>query len=114
MEQYEIANITATMFTSLHQMIIVGGHMQLAPHSNVPELIWTRFNLNASLLFHKLVRHGSKYSSFHVQRRTTPDVRNYGSAVPGLGVQKCRGCQGREDNIIREPYESEIFARRGS
>ncbi|KAK2038039.1 hypothetical protein LZ31DRAFT_141512 [Colletotrichum somersetense] len=114
MEKYKIANITATTFTSLHQMILVGGHMQLAPHANVPELIWTPFNLNASLLFHRLVKHGLKYSSFHVQRRTAPDVRKYGSAVPGLGVQKCRDYQGRENNIIREPYESEIFARRGS
>ncbi|EQB51524.1 hypothetical protein CGLO_08927 [Colletotrichum gloeosporioides Cg-14] len=97
------ANITAALFPTLQQMILVGDHMQLAPHADVLELSKPPFNLNVSL-FQRLVERGMEYSSLHIQRRMAPEIRRLLSgwypllvdhdctraqdAVPGMGSQR--------------------------
>ncbi|KAF9872164.1 dead box helicase [Colletotrichum karsti] len=97
------ANVTAALFPSLQQMILVGDHMQLAPHADVLELSRPPFHLNVSL-FQRLVERGVEYSSLQVQRRMAPDIRELLNAwypllvdhectrsqdtVPGMGSQR--------------------------
>ncbi|KAJ0338479.1 hypothetical protein KNSL1_012435, partial [Colletotrichum chrysophilum] len=97
------ANITAALFPTLQQIILVGDHMQLAPHADVLELSKPPFNLNVSL-FQRLVEGGVGYSSLQIQRRMAPEIRRLLSgwypllvdhdctraqdAVPGMGSQR--------------------------
>ncbi|KAI8272076.1 Helicase required for RNAi-mediated heterochromatin assembly 1 [Colletotrichum sp. SAR11_240] len=97
------ANITAALFPTLQQIILVGDHMQLAPHADVLELSKPPFNLNVSL-FQRLVESGVEYSSLQIQRRMAPEIRRLLSgwypllvdhdctraqdAVPGMGSQR--------------------------
>ncbi|KAK2770210.1 dead box helicase [Colletotrichum kahawae] len=97
------ANITAALFPTLQQIILVGDHMQLAPHADVLELSKPPFNLNVSL-FQRLVERGIEYSSLQIQRRMVPEIRRLLSgwypllvdhdctrahdAVPGMGSQR--------------------------
>ncbi|OHE93393.1 helicase required for RNAi-mediated heterochromatin assembly 1 [Colletotrichum orchidophilum] len=67
------ANITAALFPSLEQIILVGDHMQLAPHADVLELSKPPFYLNVSL-FQRLVERGLEHSTLQVQRRMAPDI----------------------------------------
>ncbi|TIC95581.1 Helicase required for RNAi-mediated heterochromatin assembly 1 [Colletotrichum higginsianum] len=88
------ANITAALFPSLQQIILVGDHMQLAPHADVLELSRPPFNLKVSL-FQKLVERGLEYSSLQIQRRMAPDVRKLLSAwYPLLVDHPCTESQG--------------------
>ncbi|KAK1655789.1 P-loop containing nucleoside triphosphate hydrolase protein [Colletotrichum phormii] len=73
------ANITAALFPSLEQIILVGDHMQLAPHADVLELSKPPFYLNVSL-FQRLVERGLEHSTLQVQRRMAPDIRKLLSA----------------------------------
>ncbi|KAI8153647.1 Helicase required for RNAi-mediated heterochromatin assembly 1 [Colletotrichum sp. SAR 10_65] len=97
------ANITAALFPTLQQIILVGDHMQLAPHADVLELSKPPFNLNVSL-FQRLVEGGVEYSSLQIQRRMAPEIRRLLSgwypllvdhdctraqdAVPGMGSRR--------------------------
>ncbi|KXH28741.1 helicase required for RNAi-mediated heterochromatin assembly 1 [Colletotrichum nymphaeae SA-01] len=68
------ANITAALFPSLERIILVGDHMQLAPHADCLELSKPPFYLNVSL-FQRLVERGLEHSTLQVQRRMAPDIR---------------------------------------
>ncbi|KAK1701563.1 AAA domain-containing protein [Colletotrichum godetiae] len=96
------ANITAALFSSLEQIILVGDHMQLAPHADVLELSKPPYYQNVSL-FQRLVERGLEHSTLQVQRRMAPDIRKLLSAwypllvdhpstldreaVPGMGSE---------------------------
>jgi helicase required for RNAi-mediated heterochromatin assembly 1 len=68
------ANITSALFPSLEQVILVGDHKQLAPHTDVPGLADYPYNLRVSL-FERLVRLDIPYSVLNVQRRMVPEIR---------------------------------------
>ncbi|KAK1726143.1 P-loop containing nucleoside triphosphate hydrolase protein [Colletotrichum acutatum] len=96
------ANITAALFPSLEQIILIGDHTQLAPHADCLELSKPPFYLNVSL-FQRLVERGLEHSTLQVQRRMAPDIRKLLSAwypllvdhpstldreaVPGMGLK---------------------------
>ncbi|PHH50118.1 Helicase required for RNAi-mediated heterochromatin assembly 1 [Ceratocystis fimbriata CBS 114723] len=69
------ANIIAAPLSSVEQMILVGDHMQLAPHAEVRCLTESPYNLNVSL-FERLVNIGIPYVMLGVQRRMTPMIRS--------------------------------------
>ncbi|KAF6831007.1 dead box helicase [Colletotrichum musicola] len=83
------ANIMAALFPSLKQMILVGDHMQLAPHADVLELGRPPYNLNVSL-FQRLIEGGLEFSSLQIQRRMAPDIRGLLNAwYPSLADHEC-------------------------
>jgi helicase required for RNAi-mediated heterochromatin assembly 1 len=78
------ANITSALFPSLQQLILVGDHVQLTPHADVPGLGDAPFNLKVSL-FERLIRIGIPYTMLTVQRRMVPEIRQIlGGFYPGL------------------------------
>jgi len=78
------ANITSALFDSLEQLILVGDHMQLAPHTDVPGLADEPFNLGVSL-FERMVRLDIGHSVLTVQRRMVPEIRQIlGPVYPTL------------------------------
>jgi len=78
------ANITASLLGSLQQLILVGDHMQLVPHIDVPELGEHPYNLKVSL-FERLINIGIPKSVLSVQRRMVPEIRELlVSFYPGL------------------------------
>lgn len=83
------ANIVAALFPSLEQMILVGDHMQLAPHADVFELGRPPYNLNVSL-FQRLVEGGLEFSGLQIQRRMVPDIRGLLNVwYPSLADHEC-------------------------
>lgn len=59
------ANIAATLFPSLEQLVLVGDHQQLVPHVDMRELCLEPHRLNMSL-FERLVRNKVPYCALRV------------------------------------------------
>lgn len=68
------ANITSALFPSLEQLILVGDHMQLAPHTDLAELARNPHNLCLSL-FERMINLGMGHAVLNVQRRMVPEIR---------------------------------------
>ncbi|SPO07287.1 uncharacterized protein DNG_09981 [Cephalotrichum gorgonifer] len=68
------ANITSALFPSLEQVILVGDHMQLAPHTDLRELGDHPYNLRVSL-FERMINLGAGHAILNVQRRMSPEIR---------------------------------------
>ncbi|KAF6825784.1 dead box helicase [Colletotrichum plurivorum] len=85
------ANIMAALFPSLKQMILVGDHMQLAPHADVLELGRPPYNLN-------------------IQRRMAPDIRGLLNAwYPSLADHECTQGQDFVPGIKVNAFEAEMI-----
>ena len=68
------ANITSALFPSLEQLILVGDHMQLTPHTDINELAEHPYNLCVSL-FERMVNLKMAHAVLNVQRRMAPEIR---------------------------------------
>ena len=68
------ANITSALFPSLEQLILVGDHMQLTPHTDLNELAKDPYNLCVSL-FERMVNLKMAHAVLNVQRRMVPEIR---------------------------------------
>ncbi|KAI0130529.1 P-loop containing nucleoside triphosphate hydrolase protein [Xylariales sp. AK1849] len=80
------ANITAALYPSVEQLILVGDHQQLVPHCDVPGLSHPPYNLCVSM-FQRLVEYcGLPYTILTKQRRMIPTIREVlNPFYPGLG-----------------------------
>ena len=67
-------NITSALFPSLEQLILVGDHMQLVPHTDLIELSCHPYNFRLSL-FERMVKLEMKHAVLSVQRRMVPGIR---------------------------------------
>lgn len=68
------ANITSALFPSLEQLILVGDHMQLAPHTDLAELSCHPYNMCLSL-FERMINLKMYHAVMSAQRRMVPDIR---------------------------------------
>ena len=98
------ANITAGLFPSLKQLILMGDHQQLVPHVDSNSLAGNPSNLNVSLFERLVTRLCTPYVMLKVQRRMAPQIRevvqtfyaslkdhdtvNQRLPVPGMGQQR--------------------------
>ncbi|KAL1858077.1 hypothetical protein VTK73DRAFT_7960 [Phialemonium thermophilum] len=73
-ESYE-ANITAALYPSVRQLILVGDHQQLTPHCAIRWLEAAPFHLTVSL-FERMVQLGVPYVTLNTQRRMIPEIRS--------------------------------------
>ncbi|KAF4451945.1 hypothetical protein F53441_5140 [Fusarium austroafricanum] len=69
------ANISAALYPSLDQIVLVGDHQQLVPQVDVRELQQEPYNMNISM-FERLVKLELPYSMLRVQRRMAPNIRD--------------------------------------
>lgn len=68
------APVTVGCMPSLQQLILVGDHQQLRPHTHVSTHQDEPWFLNVSL-FERMVNNGVEYSSLNKQRRMIPEIR---------------------------------------
>lgn len=68
------ANITSALYPSLDQLVLVGDHQQLVPHTEIRELAEAPHTLHISL-FERLVKMNLPYSMLRIQRRMIPAIR---------------------------------------
>ncbi|KAI1100025.1 hypothetical protein F4804DRAFT_345048 [Jackrogersella minutella] len=88
------ANIISALYGSLHQLILVGDHQQLAPHCDTPGLGEDPYFMRVSM-FERLVGLEMPYTMLNMQRRMIPSLRQdhpvvtEGGArpsIPGMAV----------------------------
>lgn len=68
------ANILSALYESLQQLILVGDHQQLAPHSDTPGLGGEPFCMRVSM-FERLVYLNMPFTFLNMQRRMIPTLR---------------------------------------
>ena len=66
--------VTAAMFDSLEQLILVGDHQQLPANCSVSALLEEPYNLGISM-FERLINNSIEYTMLNVQRRMITDIR---------------------------------------
>lgn len=68
------APVAVTCIPSLQQLILVGDHAQLRPHTQCRDLDDEPFHLNISL-FERLVNNKVEFTTLKMQRRMAPEIR---------------------------------------